>query len=127
MLAVRNGRPKGPAQSLHLVLTHRGSQPVTGATVTVRGLTARGRVARALADPDPVGQKHNADAARALAVIFVAGPNGEVSADLRVPDLTAVLAIDLDSLTYADGSTWKLSPGKTCRTVPDPLMLVVQR
>jgi hypothetical protein len=127
LLSVRNGQPKGPAQGLHLILINRDSRQITGATVTVRGLTAKGRITRALTDPAPPDQDDDSQAARTLAVIFTPGPNREVSAELRVPDLTAVFAIDLDSVTFADGSTWKLSPGKTCRAVPDPLMLIVGR
>ncbi|MGA2808130.1 MAG: hypothetical protein ABSE87_08340 [Terracidiphilus sp.] len=125
MLAVRSGEPKGPAQGLHLILTNRDSRQIVGATVTVRGLTAKGRVTRALSDPALTGLDD--DAARTLEVTFSAGTSREFFTDFSVPGLTSVRAIDLDSVTYADGSTWKLAPGKTCRAVPDPLMLIVSR
>jgi hypothetical protein len=125
LLAVDNSHPKGPAQRLHLILNSRDSRRITGATVTVRGLTAKGRVTRALSALS--SQDDASDAARTLEVTFTPGLHGEVSGDLRIPDLTAVLTIDLDSITYADGSTWKLSPGKSCRTVPDPAMLIGSR
>jgi hypothetical protein len=127
MLAVKNGQSKGPAQGLHLILTNRDSRQIILATVTVRGLTAKGRITHTLSDPATVIQHDDSDAARTLAVTFAAGPNSAFFTDIRVPGLTAVNAIDLDSITYADGSTWKLSAGKTCRTVPDPAMLIVSR
>lgn len=122
LLAVDNGQPKGPAQRLHLILNNRDSRRITGAKVTVRGLTAKARVTRALTAPP--SQDDASDAARTLEVTFTSGLHGEVSADLRVPDLTAVQSIDLNSVTYADGSTWKLSPDNGCRSVLDPTMLI---
>jgi len=121
-LAVDNARPKGPAQRLHLILTNPDSRQVTGATVTVRGLTAKGRITQTLATPDD-----SSDAARTLTVRFSAGPGNAVSADLWAPGLTAVQMVELNSVTYADGSTWKLADSSVCRTVPDKLMPIGNR
>jgi hypothetical protein len=64
------------------------------------------------------------DATRTLDVAFPAGSDKNASADLWVPGMSAVYSIDLVSVTYADGSTWKLAAGKTCHTPIDGVMLV---
>jgi len=119
LLPVKDSRPKGPAQSLHLILTNGDSRQITGGEVTVRGLTGKGRVTKTKSAGDD-----SSDAVLKLPVKFSAGDNKDVVADLLVPAMTAVHAIELNSVTYADGSTWKLPTGTTCRTIPDPTMLV---
>jgi hypothetical protein len=119
LLAVGNSRPKGAAQLLHLTLTNGASRQITGGEVTVRGLTGKGHVTEALsAGDDSSGTALN------LSVKFSAGANNDIFADLWVPGMTAVYSIELNSVTYADGSSWKLPTGTACRTIPDPIMLV---
>jgi hypothetical protein len=114
-----NGVPvNGVAQRLHLTVTNRDSRRIVQANVTVRGFADKARFVETLSRQD------NSDAARTMDLRFPAGSGKEVSADLRVPGLTAVSAIDLNSVTYSDGSTWKLAAGGTCRSWIDGLMLV---
>jgi hypothetical protein len=40
---------------------------------------------------------------------------------------TSVRWIDLDSITYADGSMWHSSPQRKCQVVPDRFMLVARQ
>jgi hypothetical protein len=122
LLAVKNSRPKGAAQSLHLILTNGDSKQIAGGEVTVHGLTAKGRVTKTLSAKDD-----SSDVVRTLSIKFSAGANKDVFADFWVPGLTAIHADDLNSVTYADGSTWKLQAGTVCRTIPDPNMLVSGR
>jgi hypothetical protein len=114
-----NGVPvNGVAQRLHLIVTNPDSRRVVQASVTVRGFADKARVVQTMSSSD------SPDAARTMDVRFLAGSGKEVSADLRVPGLTAVSAIDLNSVTYADGSIWKLAAGGSCRSWIDGLMLV---
>jgi len=122
-MEVGDEQPKGPAQRLHLTLVNPDSRRITGATVTVRGLTPK---TRATPTPLTLGDD-SSDAARTVDVPFSAGSGKEVSADLRVPGLSAVYSVDLVSVTYADGSNWKLTSGKSCRTSIDGVMLVGAR
>jgi hypothetical protein len=119
---VDNSRPKGPAQRLYLVLVSPNSNRITSATVTVRGLTPKNRITQTLSSPG-----NSSDAAKTLSITFPAGPGKEVSSDLLVPGLSAVSSIDLDSITYADGSAWKLAAGNVCRTPIDGFMLISGR
>lgn len=119
---VDNNPPKGAAQRLHLILTNSNSSRITGAAVTVRGLTPKNRVTQT-----QLSTGDSSDAAKTLSLAFPAGPGKDVSSDLLVPGLSAVYSIDLDSITYADGSTWKLDAGKVCRTPIDGFMLISGR
>ncbi len=123
VLAADKSRPKGVAQHLQLTLAHPGSRRIARARVTVHGLTAKGRVT-----PTPTRRQNPSDASRTFDLTFHAGPNDKAaSADLWVRGLTAVLTVDLDSVTFADGSIWTLKGRDACRIVPDPLMLVADR
>jgi|HubBroStandDraft_1064217.scaffolds.fasta_scaffold09908_3 hypothetical protein len=111
-------RPNGIAQSLHLTVTNPDSRRVVAANVTVRGFANKARLMQVLSD------QNSSDAAKTMDVRFPDVSGKELSADLRVPDLTAVSEIDLNSLTYADGSIWKLAAGNSCRSWIDGFMLV---
>jgi hypothetical protein len=119
-MEVDSNRPKGPAQLLHLTLARPDSNRITGATVKVRGLLPK---ARATLTPMTLGADPS-DAIRTLSVAFPNTSDKNATADLWVPGLSAVYSIDLVSVTYADGSTWRLAGGKTCRTPIDGVMLV---
>jgi hypothetical protein len=110
--------PKGVAQSLHLIVTNPDSRRLVAANVTVRGFADKARFVETLSSQD------NSDAARTMDVRFLAGSGKEASADLRVPGLTAVSSIDLNSVTFADGSIWKPVAGDSCRSWINGFVLV---
>ena len=113
-----NGVPiNGNAQRLHLTVTNPDSRHVVAANVTVRGFADKGRMVEVLST------QGSFDAAKTFDVRFPAGTGKEVSANLRISGLTAVSVIDLNSVTYADGSVWKLASGSACRSWIDGFML----
>lgn len=112
---------KGPAQRLHLIVSNRDSRQIVAANVTVWGFTGKPRLTQTLTT-------HNAsDASRTLDVRFAGEPNKELSADFGVPGLTAATTIELNSVTYADGSTWRLATGSACRSSIDGVMYIGER
>ena len=120
MVEVGERRPKGPAQRLHLTVEYPGSKAITRARITVHGFIAKARVA-----PTPARGGSPAEASKTLEVAFRPDPKGNsASADLWVPGLTAVRTIDLDAVTFADGSSRSLVGRAACSIVPDPLMLI---
>jgi hypothetical protein len=122
MLAVDNARPKGIAQGIRIVVDDPNSRRIVAAKVTVRGLSAKRRMVQT-----ELTDSLSSDAARTLDVKFPANAGKDTSAILWVPGLTAVQAIELNSLTYADGSIWKIAAGNVCRSPVDALMLVGNR
>jgi hypothetical protein len=113
-----------PGQHIHLIVTQFGDQTsaskLVGATVTARGLSARGRL-------DKASGSGSADLRRTLNVTFRADGDHSLTTELVLPGFTAVQSIKIESLEYADGSTRDLSGKKFCTVQPDPLMLVADR
>lgn len=122
MVKTHSGHPNSVGQWLHLSMAGDDSKQIARATLTVRGSSPKGRVEDA--------DKSNSEpfnAVRTLTVAFAAGADGSASADVWVPGMTAVQRIDLKSLVYSDGSTWKIGSDTSCHVAPDPLMLIGNR
>jgi hypothetical protein len=118
-----------PGQRIHLIL---GKMPgadftdpeqIAGATVTVKGLSARDHLDLTL---DSSGNAPS-DLHRTMSVAFSIENDGSVTADLNLPGFTAVNSIKLDSVNLKDGSTWTLADVKTCVVTPDRMMLVANQ
>jgi hypothetical protein len=110
----------GVAQRIHLTLAGAAdSASIREAKVTVHGTGNKGRSV-----PSQLTQDGLPDKTRTLDVVFSGYDKAAASTDLLLRGFTSVSWITLESVTYSDGSTWTPSGGKSCRTVPDPLMLV---
>ena len=118
-----------PGQQIHLIL---GKMPgadisdpglIAGATVTVRGISAREHLDRSL----NLTGNESSDLRRTVDVRFSTENDGTVSADLSLPGFTSVNSIRLDSLNLKDGSTWALPGLKACVVTPDRIMLVASQ
>jgi hypothetical protein len=104
------------AQLLHLTLINPDSRQIVSAKVRVHGLSGKGRVTQT-----PAGQG-DSDVTQTLQLKFPGAAGNEVSSDLWVPGMTAVLLIDLDSVTFTDGSTRSFSRQDACSIAPDTKM-----
>lgn len=123
MVQTDRSRPKGMAQLLHLTLidSHPDAKRIVFARLRVSGLSGVPRVTQTLSSTS------EADSVQTHEVRFSSGTGNQASGDLWVPAMTAVLSIDLESLTYADGSKRTFSSRDACHITPDPLMLVSGR
>ena len=110
--------PKGIGQPLRLSFASRSSRQITAATIEVHGFADKGRMIQALSTSG------SADANQTMQVQLAQEPDNKASATIWVPGMTAIETIDLESVTYADGSKWKASNGQSCHVIPDPLMLI---
>jgi hypothetical protein len=112
--------PHQPSQNIHLTLgAFKDSIQVVAAKVTVRGTNGKGH-----AVPTALTPGGSTDETRTLDLRFDTAGNGESAADLMLTGFTSVQSISLDSLTFADGSIWTPSSNDSCRTAPDPFMLI---
>lgn len=123
MVQTDRSRPKGLAQLLHLTLidSHPDAKHIVSARLKVSGLSGVARVTQTRSSAG------DADSVRTLEIKFTSETEKQVSGDLWVPAMTAVLSIDLESVTYADGSSRTFSGRDACHITPDPLMLVSGR
>jgi hypothetical protein len=119
-----NGRvivpqPSLPAinQQIHLIMTNLLPRDIVSAQFTVHGFSNKRRTVYAGAAQDP-------DLNSTVDVVLDVKGDGHASSDLSLSHFTAVAAIDLDSITYADGSMWRSSSPGACSVVPDMVMLI---
>jgi hypothetical protein len=122
MIKTGGARPQGIGQWLHLTFMAPDSRRIAKAALTIRGVNSKGRVMQAAEAGDG-----SSDATTTRTVEFTAGAGRQDVADLWVPGMTAVRSIDVNSVSYADGETWKLAGNLDCRVAPDALMLTRNR
>lgn len=118
------------AQRLRLFLNDLrpdfAGQQIVSARVTVHGSNGKERIQRVGSGSIDDRDMSSGQMARTLNVDLANWGEPGVSGDFRLPEFTSASRVDLVSVTYEDGSTWKLSGNETCRVAPDPLMLIHQ-
>jgi hypothetical protein len=103
-------------QAIRLTMTNLSPQSIVSAQVVVHGFSNKWRyVPLSGADPD---LETTVDVA-----LDVRG-NGEASRNLSLSRFTAISAVDVNAITYADGSSWRTSTPGNCSATPDLFMLV---
>jgi len=118
-----NPASQAPSQQIHLTLKNwKLPGRVVSARVTVRGTNGKARFV-----PVSSTAEAPAETAKALDINLEADGEGQASTEMKLAGFTSVQSITLDSLTFTDGSIWVPTNGKTCRTAPDPFMLVSAR
>jgi hypothetical protein len=129
LVAVHGDQPAaGFSQRIHLILTNPKPGKIAAAKVKVFGLSGKNRVEPAsYSTLDLTNQASKFDLTRTLDVTFTAEGEKDVATDLILPGFTTVLSIQLESLTYKDGSTWAVPGRQACHVAPDPLVLVADR
>ena len=113
-------KPKAPAlyQRIHLTMTNRQSHEIVSAQITAHGFSDKWKAI------DLANSFQAPDLAKTLDVVLDVKGKGRASSDLSLSRFTAVSSIDLDSITYADGTTWRASSPGACSVTPDMVMLV---
>lgn len=105
-------------QQLRVTLTNPSSQEIVRAQITAHGFSDKWRAIE-LSNPS-----NAPDLAKTVDVVMDVKRNGHASRDLSLSHFTAVTSIELNSITYADGSTWHASSPGACSVTPDLFMLV---
>jgi hypothetical protein len=121
VLQADDAQSRGIAQQFRLIMSSLNSVDIVGAQVTAHGFAAKPRYL-----PAQDAQPGSPDLTKTIDLKPTIKSKGNAYSDVRLPSFTAVSLIDLDSVTYADGSTWHSSAGKTCHVVPG-LMLISRR
>jgi hypothetical protein len=102
--------------------THDPLLRVASATATVYGFGSHPHYE--LLSPGPGPRKDGgAGPARNLRLRFTSKDDSSI-AELWLPSFGAVHFLSLESITYADGSTWRPARGQTCTVTPSPIELV---
>jgi len=104
--------------------TSNSGQKIVSATVTVRGSNGKEHMQRLDTLPDQGRNSESGSITRTLNVDLGTWGEPGVSGDFRLQGFTSASRVELESVTYEDGSTWKLSGGESCWVSPDPMMLI---
>jgi hypothetical protein len=109
------------SQRLHFLflLKNSGALGITGLEMTVHGTTAEGRVL-----PVASASGERGTIARKLSLKVTMAAGADTTKDVAFNGFTSMQLIDLDSVSYADGTSWHPSVGHTCSVEPSHLLLV---
>jgi hypothetical protein len=117
---VLDGIPEaGLRQRIHLTMTNPQPRKIVGAQFTVHGFSRKAREMD-LATPAP-------DMVKTIHLALNVDGNGQGASDLSLSLFAVVTAIDVDAVTYADGSRWSEASAGACSVTPNALMRVAAR
>jgi hypothetical protein len=105
-------------QRLHLTLTNPSSRDIVSAQLTAHGFSNKPRAMELSAG------SNEPDLAKTIDIVLGVKGKGHASSDLSLNHFTAVTSIDLNSITYADGTTWHAPSPAACSITPSLAMLV---
>jgi len=130
MRKVDKNPPEGVGQQLHVTLTSpnsssKDSRQIVAARLRVHGTSGKGQLMSqlSLSNTAPSGM----DYTRNVTVRLQQGADNVAIGDVRVAGLTAVLQVELSSVTFDDGSVQQFTAADGCRFTPDHLMLIAGR
>ena len=103
-------------QRLRLDLTNRNPARITGAQITIHGLSQKTRYLEL--------STAEADLAKQIPLSLDLKGNGQSSSVLWLTRFAAITRVDLNSVTYADGSAWHEPSPAACSVAPSPLVRV---
>lgn len=126
--AAADGRPH---QSLNFSMKNARLEGIVAAELEVHGTSARNRILRAngitAAGNVTLTDRPAADAVRHVHLASSVPAEQSRTRVVSVDDLTSIGWISVVELRYADGSTWNAGPGRECRILLDPVMLIANR
>jgi hypothetical protein len=104
---------------LHLDVSNPSTRDIVGAQFTVHGFSRKLRLI------DPSDPSNAPDLWRSVDVALDVRGKGHASSELSLTHFTAIItSIDLDSVTYADGTQWQAPSQGACSTIPNVLMRI---
>ncbi len=115
IVPVQKGRSTGDEQRLKITLGNPQSELVA-AQITVHGFPVGVRLDPAVA----YFPSDSAEIRKTIVFDHAVAAGQKVSFDVSVHDFSTVSSIDLDSVTYSDGSRWHPANRKSCKAVPLP-------
>ena len=126
LISVRPGTTP-PRQSYNLSFTPRGNHPITQARVTLHGLSGgqflpAGETASQTASQ--AASQTRGDATEDFTLAPRATSNDRFYSTVFVHKLTGVQWIELNEVTYADGTRWRESSTALCHITPNGMLRV---
>jgi negative regulator of sigma E activity len=120
---IENGRTTERRQRIHITLANPESE-VALVQLTVYGFPVGVRVDPAVAyashEGSPVVHNNPAEIQKTIVFDRAVAAGQSTSIDISVRDFSIVSSIDLNSVTYSDGSSWHPANHKYCQAVGVP-------
>jgi hypothetical protein len=120
---IENGRTTERRQRIYITLANPESE-VASVQLTLYGFPVGARVDPAVAylsrDGSAVIHNNPAEIQKTIAFDRAVGAGRSTSIDLSVQDFSIVSSIDLNFVTYSDGSSWHWENHKYCQAVSAP-------
>lgn len=116
---VENGRTTERDQRIYITLANPASQ-IASVQLTVYGFPVGVRIDPAVAyvDRDNRALVHDpAEIHKTIAIDRAIGAGQSTSMDVSIRDFSIVSSVDLNSVTYSDGSSWHAADHKYCQAV----------
>lgn len=116
-----------PAITPSLTLTAPQGRQILSATITAHGYAAPKSAmplnvgAQAVLHSQPTARQ---ELASTVTVKFASNGDGSFSGKFRLPGFTVLESVDLNAVTFGDGSTWSFTSASGCHVTPDPFVLV---
>lgn len=108
----------GSVQRIHLTMSNPDLREILKLQFSVRGYSDKARtLSLQSASSAP-------DLSEEVTVVLDIKGNGQATSDLSLSSFTAVTAVDLNFVSYADGSAWKAPMRGACSVAPSLTMLV---
>ena len=108
--------PPFPEQRFDFKMVNFLPHDIVNAEITVHGFSHNGRLLP-VSNPAP-------DLAKTVDVALEVKGNSTASRELSFAHFSAISTIDVNSVTYADGSTWHASSPGTCSVAPSLFMRI---
>jgi hypothetical protein len=117
MLRTGDSRLKNSAQGLRITFNHRDEPQIESAEITVYGLTSKLRVL-------PASTSSSDEVSKTFELRRTKGSEGLQEASVWMHKVGSLTRVELISITYADGTTWRKSQSSQCQAVPSALLLI---
>jgi hypothetical protein len=113
--------PSIPEQRINLKLTNLLPRDIVNAEITANGFSHNWRV---ILIAGTFGAQETPDLAKTVDVALDVKGNSSASRELSFAHFSAIQTIDVNSVTYADGSTWHASSAGACSVAPSLFMRI---
>ena len=110
------------SQRLHLTFANRKTKEIVAVSVTVRGLSPWARIV-----PADKGSQDSHTLAKTVDMKLNVATGKNAEEDVALQSFASITRVDLESVEYADGTSWKTSAMQSCHIVPDLFVLVERR
>jgi hypothetical protein len=119
VMSAGDAKQAGPAQGLHLMLNHQTEPAIESIEITVYGVSSKARVLPAGPTPE--------DISKTFELRRETGSDSLSDADVWMHNVGSLSRVDLNSIHYADGTTWHATENLKCRAVPSNFLLTGSR